>query len=269
MKQQQGDSGHDITWISTNIIVCDPEAKQSCNKCHKKGFASVLLTYGISEFFIVPICRCFGCVPGLEHRQGHFLELDLRTEFQNLETRCWDSFQLGSLEAYAQLLHNWNQNPRRLLHDVCPRPSRKCSACSKEGASQFCAKCQIVAYCDAKCQGNHWKDHKQRCAYTQEVFHIRSCMFKKTKTVKCVARRTLTLQHEVSPCKRCHHRRKRVTVQLHFHKGFVQRRYVCEHCSDQDPQSFIGEEVPSIPFATTEAEFLDKLKETGDGWKIV
>lgn len=38
-----------------------------------------------------------------------------------------------------------------------------CAHCKKEGASQSCARCLKVSYCDRTCQTLHWSAHKQDC----------------------------------------------------------------------------------------------------------
>lgn len=42
----------------------------------------------------------------------------------------------------------------------------RCKVCSKEGSGKElkkCSGCHCVRYCDAKCQKEHWKAHKEDC----------------------------------------------------------------------------------------------------------
>ena len=48
---------------------------------------------------------------------------------------------------------------KRHLDFVNPR---KCANCTKPAPNR-CSACQKVAYCSAKCQKSHWKNHKSQC----------------------------------------------------------------------------------------------------------
>eukprot|EP01083_Nonionella_stella_P056798 149376_1 len=41
----------------------------------------------------------------------------------------------------------------------------ECASCKSSSASRRCGGCQLVYYCDTKCQRNHWKVHKKKCNY--------------------------------------------------------------------------------------------------------
>ena len=51
--------------------------------------------------------------------------------------------------------------------DVClPDAERTCDNCGKRSKTklQTCARCEGVSYCNAKCQKEHWKEHRNTCS---------------------------------------------------------------------------------------------------------
>ena len=43
------------------------------------------------------------------------------------------------------------------------RDRKVCAACGKAKANKVCSRCKETFYCSAKCQKEHWKQHKRKC----------------------------------------------------------------------------------------------------------
>jgi len=51
---------------------------------------------------------------------------------------------------------------------VIDRSHIECDCCGKPGPTKNCSRCLSYYYCNRECQVNHWKEHKQHCAFVKE-----------------------------------------------------------------------------------------------------
>ena len=51
---------------------------------------------------------------------------------------------------------------------VIDRSHIGCDCCGKPGPTKSCSRCMSYYYCNRECQVNHWKEHKQHCAFVKE-----------------------------------------------------------------------------------------------------
>ena len=251
--------GGELAWFSTNITVYDINTDIGCTHCQKR-VATALLVYSVTDFFILPLFNCYDCVKmASKTPTDQYIHIDYNTEYKLLNRLRVDSFEFG-LESHARFFEYWNKNPRRLIHTICPRLTRVCNGCGKVGAEKICGKCQIAPYCNAECQRADWEKHRIMCKETDEIFHIRSVCFNPGVKSRRFKSAVMTLTH-TAPCSRCKHKLDRQDVAIYFFKGFVQRTATCYYCKNAQLQYGGADMIPFIPFATTEEEFVSKLKE--------
>jgi hypothetical protein len=251
--------GGEIVSFSTSITVYDINADIECNKCDKR-VPTALLLYSVTDYFILPLFNCYDCVKMASKDPKHqYIHIDYNTEYKLLDRLRVDGFELG-LESHARFFEYWNKNPRLLIHTICPRLTRVCNGCGKGGAEKICGKCQIAPYCNAVCQRADWGKHRVMCKETEEIFHIRSARFAPGVKTRRFKSNNMVLKH-TEPCARCNHILDQQSVTICFFKGFVQRIATCSYCNNA-VRRFTGTEmVAFIPFATTDEEFVSKLKE--------
>ena len=51
---------------------------------------------------------------------------------------------------------------------VIDRSHIGCDCCGKPGPTKSCSRCLSYYYCNRECQVNHWKEHKQHCAFIKD-----------------------------------------------------------------------------------------------------
>ena len=51
---------------------------------------------------------------------------------------------------------------------VIDRSHIECDCCGKPGPTKNCSRCLSYYYCNRQCQLNHWKNHKEQCAFVKE-----------------------------------------------------------------------------------------------------
>lgn len=114
-----------------------------------------------------------------------------------------------------------------------PEKYRICSGCDSS-IVQFlqCSKCKLVAYCNSKCQLNHWKEHKKICGMPKRNRFVRI-----DDPKKCV-----TCLLEKSPLK-CPCNKARYCNKDCQEKDWAKHRSICPHrrrcsaCKKSNPRS--------------------------------
>ena len=61
--------------------------------------------------------------------------------------------------------NNNNDSEKELIID---RSHIGCDWCGKPGPTKNCSRCMSYYYCNRECQVNHWKNHKEQCAFLKD-----------------------------------------------------------------------------------------------------
>jgi hypothetical protein len=262
-----------VTFI-TSVIVTESNNDPSlrCFMCEtdvQKAFLTVLL----EECQTRLLFQCFRCTGAMKAESRRvFLCVDSATQYPLLIDMLCNRIIVNFsafFEESAAFFEDLNQHPRRLIHRVCPRETRKCSHCAKKGAPNFCSTCDVTAYCGTDCQRADWKTHRTKCTKIDELFHIRTAGFS-----DCVKGRVfksrLLISDAKDVCSRCNYRMQKPKAGITFYKGFVQFHFECPRCKDWKLHFGTAQAAENIPFCLTEEAFVEKLNQitTKTGNKI-
>lgn len=243
-------------WIKTNVLTESDhdDSAIECTFCDAR-VGTALVWFTMRECCTKLVFRCKTCTP---HDDNY---LRLRHETDLVRFKNFFKTKAGkSIEGHARLFEQFNQHPRRLVHEVIPRAERRCACCSKVGAGSFCGSCERVAYCDKKCQTRDWKRrHKAQCCGKRNIFHIRGALmincdyiaYRSNFFIACGCNEQTCGRR----CKQCGHSQAKQRGELRFFQGFCARSMICAKCLAPQEEDFGVELLEDIAFAATAEDF--------------
>jgi hypothetical protein len=246
-------------WISTSIHVRETARVIPCSMC-KKNVTEAALLYCLKERSIKPVLECYTCCP---EEGNHIFLRYMSPEYKQLNALFCGSSNNTPMEEHASLFQHYNEHPRQLLQQLCPKETRRCSACNEMGAAFFCSTCERGVYCGKDCQTADWKAHKKVCAGKDPIFHIQTA-----KMVNCDAMRfksNLIVCCDcvgdacTTRCTKCKTAMTKRTVELVFFRGFSMQEANCTQCGHKYSYYSGADMTQFVPFATTNEEFSNKL----------